>query len=187
VAADQLDTAEALTAQLERRHDHFEPWSDYAVALCRGLISGAAGDAAASQALLDLAVVGFEDIAAPWELGQALLAQGTGLRRAGRRNDGAASLDRAIAIFTELGAAPALGRATDELRRARPRPSSGDRLTAAELRVANLVAEGRTNREVAAELSTTVATVEAHLTRIYGKLGVRSRTQLARKLSEAAS
>jgi DNA-binding CsgD family transcriptional regulator len=186
VAADQLEQAGRLTAQLERRREQFEPWGDAAIAFCRGLTAQAAGDGAASLALLDLACLGFEDIAAPWELGQALLAQGAGLRRAGRRRDAAASLDRAVTIFTELGAEPALHRATEELRRARPRPSAGDTLTAAERRVATLVAEGRTNREVAAELSTTVATVEAHLTRIYGKLAVRSRTQLARRLAEGA-
>jgi DNA-binding NarL/FixJ family response regulator len=89
-----------------------------------------------------------------------------------------------VAIFTELRAEPALRRTVDELRRARPRPSRADGLTAAELGVASLVAEGRSNRDIAAELSTTVSTVEAHLTRIYGKLAVRSRTQLARRLAE---
>jgi DNA-binding CsgD family transcriptional regulator len=184
VAADQLEKAGQLTQQLERRHDQFGPWGDAAVAFCRGLIAQAAGDAEASQALLDLACLGFENLGAPWELGQALLAQGAGLRRAGRRRAAAASLDRAVAIFTELRAEPALRRATEELRRARPRPSAGDTLTAAERGVASLVAEGRSNRDIAAELSTTVSTVEAHLTRIYGKLAVRSRVQLARRLSE---
>jgi DNA-binding CsgD family transcriptional regulator/tetratricopeptide (TPR) repeat protein len=184
VAADQLDKADQLTAQLERRREQFEPWGDAAIAFCRGLLAQAAGDAQASQELLRVARRGFEEIGAPWELGLSLLAEGATLRRAGRRRDAAASLDRAVAIFAELRAEPALHRATEELRRARPRPSAGDNLTAAELRVAALVAEGRTNRQVAAELSTTVATVEAHLTRIYGKLAVRSRTQLARRLSE---
>jgi len=48
------------------------------------------------------------------------------------------------------------------------------------------VVEGRTNREVAAELFVTIATVEAHLTRIYRKLGVRSRTALARAVADGA-
>ena len=59
-----------------------------------------------------------------------------------------------------------------------------DALTAAEERVATVVAAGRTNKEVAAELFTTVATVEAHLTRIYRKLGIRSRTELTRRVAE---
>ena len=57
-------------------------------------------------------------------------------------------------------------------------------MTSAERGVAALVAAGRTNREVAAELFTTVGTVEVHLTRIYRKLGLRSRTELARKVAE---
>jgi DNA-binding NarL/FixJ family response regulator len=57
-------------------------------------------------------------------------------------------------------------------------------LTFAERRVAALVAQGLTNREVAAQLFTTVATVEAHLTRIYRKLGMRSRTQLTRAVAD---
>ena len=77
-----------------------------------------------------------------------------------------------------------LERAEDELRRASPRPRRDRELTSAESRVAALVAEGRTNREVAAQLFTTVATVEAHLTRIYRKLGIRSRTQLTRAVAD---
>lgn len=184
VAAGVIGAADALAAQLDRRRLQLEPWGDAARAYCRGLLAQAGGDAATSLELLDEAARGFEDLAAPWELGLALLARGTGLRRAGRRRDAAASLDRAAAIFRALGAAPALRRTEEELRSARPRPSRGDNLTPAELRVAALVAEGRTNREVAAELSTTVATVEAHLTRIYGKLSVRSRTQLARRMTD---
>ena len=74
--------------------------------------------------------------------------------------------------------------AEKELRRARPRPRRDGELTNAERQVAALVAEGRANREVAAQLFTTVATVEAHLTRIYRKLGVRSRTELARHVAD---
>jgi DNA-binding CsgD family transcriptional regulator len=55
-------------------------------------------------------------------------------------------------------------------------------LTAAERRVASLVAEGRTNREVAAALFLTERTVASHLTHVYAKLGIRSRTELARRL-----
>ena len=55
-------------------------------------------------------------------------------------------------------------------------------LTAAEQRVAALVAEGRTNREVAATLFLAERTVASHLSHVYAKLGVRSRTELARKL-----
>jgi len=75
-------------------------------------------------------------------------------------------------------------RVDQELRRARPRPRRDDGLTSAEGRVAALVVAGSTNREVAAQLFVTVATVEAHLTRIYRKVGVRSRTELARSVAD---
>jgi DNA-binding NarL/FixJ family response regulator len=52
--------------------------------------------------------------------------------------------------------------------------------------VAALVAQGLTNREIAAQQFTTIATVEAHLTRIYSKLGIRSRTDLARRVSDGS-
>ncbi|HYY64573.1 MAG TPA: helix-turn-helix transcriptional regulator, partial [Gaiellaceae bacterium] len=64
-------------------------------------------------------------------------------------------------------------------------PSKGD-LTPTERRVAELVAEGRTNREVAAALYVTPRTVEGTLSRVYTKLGVRSRTELARRLAASS-
>jgi DNA-binding CsgD family transcriptional regulator len=67
---------------------------------------------------------------------------------------------------------------------ASPRQRRDRSLTTAERNVAALVASGRTNREVAAQLFTTVGTVESHLTRIYRKLAVRSRTELARLVAE---
>jgi DNA-binding CsgD family transcriptional regulator len=61
-----------------------------------------------------------------------------------------------------------------------------DGLTAAEQRVATLAAEGRTNREIASALFLGERTVASHLTRVYGKLGVRSRTELAGRLAKDA-
>jgi DNA-binding NarL/FixJ family response regulator len=83
-----------------------------------------------------------------------------------------------------VGAHPWLERAEDELRRANPRPRHDGELTNDERRVAALVVQGQTNNEVAARLFTTTATVEAHLTRIYRKLGVRTRTELARAAAD---
>lgn len=186
VEADQTDRAEALVEQLERRHVQLEPWGTAAEALCRGLLALGANDLPSAEARLAAARVGFEALGSPWELAQSLFAEGRLLRRIGRRREAAASLERAVALFTELRAEPALRRAADELRGARPRPRRDDSLTTAETRVAALVATGHTNREVAAGLFTTVATVEAHLTRIYSKLGIRSRTELARRVSEGS-
>ena len=188
VAAGRIAESESLTDRLERRHDQLAPWGDAATALCRGLIElgRTDGDQDRAETLIDTARRGFEAIGSAWELGQSLLAAGAQLRRAGQRRRAGDALEQAVAIFEQLGAEPSRQRALDELRRARPRPRSDDRLTAAEERVAALVAQGRPNREVAAQLFTTVATVEAHLTHIYAKLGIRSRTELARKVSDGS-
>jgi DNA-binding CsgD family transcriptional regulator len=130
------------------------------------------------------AVVASEVVGLPLERGRALLAAGEALRRLGQRRRAADKLDAAKQIFAELGAPLWVARAEKELSRARPRSRRERELTSAERGVAALVAAGRTNREVAAELFTTVGTVEVHLTRIYRKLGLRSRTELARQVAE---
>ncbi len=82
-----------------------------------------------------------------------------------------------------MGAEPWAAQARAELARVVPGRRAGE-LTATETRIAELVVLGRRNREIAGELFVSVATVEAHLTRIYRKLGVRSRTELARLFGE---
>jgi regulatory LuxR family protein len=84
----------------------------------------------------------------------------------------AAAADGGGAIFEDVGAGLWLPRVEQELRRARPRPRRNREFTNVERRVAALVADGKTNREVAAELFATVATVEAHLTRSTGSSGL---------------
>jgi DNA-binding NarL/FixJ family response regulator len=122
----------------------------------------------------------------PFELARTLLALGTVQRRARRRRDARESLDRAIATFDLLGARVWAERARGELARIGGRAASGDGLTPSERRIAELVAEGMTNKEVAATLVVADRTVESALTQIYRKLDVRSRTELARKMSSPA-
>jgi DNA-binding CsgD family transcriptional regulator len=89
------------------------------------------------------------------------------------------AIERARRIFEELGAAVWLDRARTELKRIGGRPTSSDSLTSTEEEVARLVARGHTNREVANLLFMSTHTVDANLRRIFRKLGVRSRTELA--------
>jgi len=103
------------------------------------------------------------------------------LRRARQKRAPRDAIVAACEGFEELGAATWLERARSELRSIGGRTKQQG-LTAAELRVAALVAEGRTNREVATALFLGERTVASHLTHIYAKLGVRSRTDLARKV-----
>ena len=184
VEAGRLEEAAALRQGLARRSVQLAPWGDAAAAFCLGLVAHAAGRLDEARSQLAAARDGFARIDAPWELGQALHAEGSLLRRLGFRRDAGAALDRAIAIFAALGAEPAARRTRQELRRARPRRRLDDSLTSAEARVASLVAQGMTNREIATVQFTSVATVEAHLTRTYSKLGIRSRTDLARLVSD---
>jgi DNA-binding CsgD family transcriptional regulator len=115
----------------------------------------------------------------PHEHARTLLAYGATLRRAGRRRNARAALDQALATFEALGQPLWAERARDETSRLAGRKPAGQDLTSTELQVARLVAEGRSNREVADALFITIRTVEANLTRIYRKLGVRSRAELA--------
>jgi DNA-binding NarL/FixJ family response regulator len=101
------------------------------------------------------------------------------LRRSRQKRAARDAIEEAIRVFEECGAAPYVEKARAELGRLGGRRRE-EGLTSAERRVAALVARGRTNREVAAELFLGERTVETHLTHIYAKLGVRSRTELSR-------
>ncbi len=114
----------------------------------------------------------------PFELGRCLLVLGTAQRKARQRRDAAATLDEAAAVFDGLGARR--WQALAQAQRARLAPGPDNTLTPTERRIADLVAAGQTNPEIAATLYISVKTVEANLTRIYRKLGLRSRVELAR-------
>jgi len=107
-------------------------------------------------------------------------------RRLGRRVEARVQLRGAETGFSALGATPWLAKAQDELRASgatlRTRAEPADALTASETRVARAVAEGLSNKEIAAALFLSGKTVEFHLSRIYRKLGVRGRSDLVRVL-----
>jgi DNA-binding CsgD family transcriptional regulator len=184
VALGLVGEAEAVLRVLDEPARRGHAWAAPALSRCRALLMLARGDTEGAETAAAGSARGFEAAGFPLDHGRALLVAGEALRRAGERRRAAERLDAASGIFLELGAALWAGRAETELRRARPRPRRDGGLTNAERRVAALVSEGRTNAEVAAQLFTTVATVEAHLTRIYRKLGLRSRTELARRAAE---
>lgn len=119
----------------------------------------------------------------PFELARTRLLLGHVFRRAGRRNDARRELESARAVFHNLGTPIHERQARTELASVGGRRRQEQLLTPVEQRIADLVAAGQTNREVAAVLFTSVRTVESHLARIYRKLGVRSRTELAARLA----
>jgi DNA-binding CsgD family transcriptional regulator len=148
---------------------------------CRGLVAAAAGDVESGLALLDEAVSQHRAAGDPFGRARALLALGIIRRRARQKRPAREAIEAALAGFEAIGAAGWAEKARAELGSIGGRTRQ-DGLTPAERRVAALVAEGRTNREVAAALVLGERTVESHLTSVYAKLGVRSRTELARRM-----
>jgi DNA-binding CsgD family transcriptional regulator len=121
----------------------------------------------------------------PFERARTELALGAHLRRARRRSDARDPLRSALHEFERLGAAPWSDRARAELRATgessrRRDPTALETLTPQEFQVARFVAEGGTNRDVAAQLFLSHRTVSYHLHNVYRKLGITSRTELAR-------
>ena len=167
---------------------HFEAWAGHAGAAwaqprlwsCRALL--AEGETATEhyESALRLRLD-----ARPFDLARIRLLYGEHLRRERRRSDARTQLRGALEGFERLGADPWADRARTELRAtgetARKRdPSTVDQLTAQELQIARYVAAGLSNKEVAAQLFLSPRTIDAHLRNVFAKLGIKSRTQLAR-------
>jgi DNA-binding CsgD family transcriptional regulator len=188
IGVGELERARGLLAQFEREGRELEsPWVLAVAARLRGLLEASAGDLPSALVSIERALAEQESRGWPFERGRTLLALGETQRRAKQKQAARESLQAALAVFEELGAPLWAEKARADLRRLGGRPRGPGELTPTEERVAALVGEGRTNREVAAALFVTERTVEGHLTRIYAKLGVRSRAQLARRGRGASS
>jgi DNA-binding CsgD family transcriptional regulator len=147
----------------------------------QALLLAARGNPDAAAAAAEEALTHHERLPMPFELARTLLARGQLRRRAKQKRAARESLQEALQIFQRLGAPLWAERARAELRRIGLRPPAPLELTPTEERVAGLVAAGHTNQEAAQALFLSVHTVEDNLRRIYRKLGVRSRTELAAK------
>lgn len=148
---------------------------------CHAMLSAARGQLTDAIARLR-EIVGRPEAECPFEAARSQLALGQLYRRAGYKATAAQTLNAAAHAFAELGAPRWAERARSEAGRVGLHPTT-DTLTATEQRVAELVAKGRSNQETADELFMSIKTVEANLTRIYRKLSVRSRTELANRLA----
>lgn len=185
----RLDSASAELAELAELGAAMAlPAMDALGARSRGLLASARREGSTSLVELGRAVELIESDGSQWpyELGRTLLMLGTEQRRARRRLAARATLERALAIFEELGARLWVETTRTELRRLGGRPSSPNALTETERRIAELVASGCSNAETARLLSLSPKTVEWNLTKVYRKLNVRSRTELAARLSRRA-
>lgn len=183
VLVGEIDRARVEADAFAAAADRAQSASDQALAARSGaLVASASGHA---ERAISLALSAIElhrtGPAVPFEEARTRLAAGAIMRRAGRRRDAREQVECALAIFEELDARPFIARARGELGRlvARQAPTA---LSSSEQRVADLAASGRTNVEIARELSISVRTVESNLTRVYRKLGVRSRTELAARV-----
>ncbi len=178
----RLDDAERELAELRDRVHAGGAHARAGLARAAGTLAAAGGDHAAAATAFAAGLADDPASSGPFARGMLELAAAAFERRRGSRRKAAALLDHAIGRFELLGAAPFLAAALQERRScgvdARDR-ADARALTKAEAAVAALVADGRTNREVATSLVVSVKTVESHLARIFDKMGVRSRTELA--------
>lgn len=176
-----LDEVERAVAALRRQAGDGRAEVVAAADRCQALLTAARGDV--DGALSELArIVALDGVETPFEAARSQMALGQVYRRAGYKGMATESLASAAEDFDEIGTPRWAERARAESSRVGLKPSN-TRLTATEQRVAELVARGRSNQEVAAELFISVKTVEANLTRIYRKVSVRSRTELANHMA----
>jgi DNA-binding CsgD family transcriptional regulator len=175
-AAKLTDNLEALGRTLDR------PWALALSARSRALLLAAGGDLDRAMTAAEQAVVEHERLPMPLELGRTLLLLGQLQRRRGERRAGRETLARAESIFEGAGARLWADRARAEAHRIGVRRAPTE-LTANEAVIAQLAAGGLTNQEIAARTFLSRRTVESNLSRAYIKLGVRSRTELATRIS----
>jgi DNA-binding CsgD family transcriptional regulator len=180
-----LRQAERLLAEIDRRAAGGDAALRPLALRCRGLLLAAQGEHERAIASLKAAVLAPEPPPGvnPFELARTLLALGTRQRRAQFKRPARETLEQAVRIFDQLRARLWSEKARSELLRIGGRTASADQLSETESRIVELVVAGRRNSEVAAELSLSPNTVAWNLSKVYRKLGVSSRTELAARVA----
>jgi DNA-binding CsgD family transcriptional regulator len=174
-AVELLDPFEARSIQLGRK------WGMATSARCRGLLLAARGDLDSAIVTLDLALQHHAALGMPFEQARTLLTAGEIHRRARHKSVANTHLSAALTVFERLGAPLWAQRTRAEIDRiGMRRTTPGSKLKPIETRVADLAAVGLTNGQIGNQLFMSPRTVEAHLSRIYRKLGVNSRTAMTR-------
>lgn len=183
IGVGRLDDAQHLVDTLEangRRLDR--PWMLAVGARCRALLLAAGGDVAGAVAACERALAEHERLAMPFELARTQLVMGRLWNRRRQYDAAVEAVTAALTAFERIGAALWAQQARAELTALSGRQTAAG-LAESERRFAELAAQGMTNREIAAALFVSEKTVEANLSRIYRRLGIRSRAELARVLS----
>jgi DNA-binding CsgD family transcriptional regulator/tetratricopeptide (TPR) repeat protein len=182
VAVGDVQRAEGLLSRFEERAARSRiPWSLAVSARCRGLVLAAAGELEAAEKALEHALVEHERCPMPFERARTLLVQGRLQRRLKQKRQARLALEEARELFARQGAETWVARVDEELGRVAVRRAP-EELSATELRIAQLAAEGLTNKAIAEQVFVSVKTVESNLKRAYAKLEISSRAQLARAL-----
>jgi DNA-binding NarL/FixJ family response regulator len=187
-ALGRADEAEPLVDALEHNGRRLNrAWMLAVGARCRAMVQAARGDVEAAVQSARHALTEHDRLPMPFERARTQLLLGQLTRR--ERSESTAVLRDALAIFERLGTELWANRARAELagRRTKAPAGQNDALTVAESQVAELAASGMTNREVAAKLFISSKTVEAALARVYRKLDIGSRAELARRLGKPST
>jgi len=187
VALGDLERAGRLLAVHEEKgRARHRPWALASTERCHGLLKAARSDRPGAMAAFERAIEHHAELDMPFELGRTLLVLGEAQRRFKQRRAAANSFRAALEIFGSLPAPLWVIKAKEGLARTGGRAEPGE-LTETERRVAELVADGLTNREVADALFLSVKTVEANLSRIFQKLGITSRRALRTREPKGSS
>jgi DNA-binding CsgD family transcriptional regulator len=185
VAVGRLDEAEPMVAALERDGRRLgRTWMLATGARCRAMILAAQGDVDAAERAVRESIAEHARLPMPFERARTLLLLGQLERRKRQKQGAAATLGEALQVFQELGTPLWVQRVTSELERTNVSPTRDFEMTPSERRVAELAASGHTNRDIAAKLFVSTKTVEANLTQVYRKLGVHTRAELGRVMSQ---
>src|SRR5512132_1991678 len=162
VSLGRLEEAEALLDRLEHQGRTLDrPWAIATAGRGRGLLTAARGDLSAARSALEQALVEHPRVPQPFELARTLLVKGEVERRAKQKRAARSTLEQALDLFLALGAPLWAQRARDDLARVGGAMLPSSELTPTEQRIAELVGEGKKNREVAETLFISVKTVEA--------------------------
>jgi DNA-binding CsgD family transcriptional regulator len=188
ITVGQADAANPLIEKLETDGQRLDrAWLLATGARCRAMWWAARGDLDAAMSAVTAAVAELDRVPMPFERARTLVLLGQLQRRQRAKPAAAETLTEALREFERMGAALWAERARQELNRTNAGTAQKTVLTATEQRIAELATAGMTNREVAATLFVSLKTVEANLTQIYRKLGIRSRAQLAARLASGRS
>jgi DNA-binding CsgD family transcriptional regulator len=183
IALGQLPLAGAYLEAYEANAQRFgSPWAVAAAHRCRGVLTAGSGNTAGALTSLDSALAVLDGCSYPFERGRVLLCIGVIRRQQHQKAAARAALEEALATFEHLGARLWVNKCRAESRRISGRRAAGEQLTATERQVAAMAAQGDSNKHIAAALFMGRSTVEAHLSRVYRKLGV-SRAELATTLA----